>query len=125
MNNKRRYPLSFFVMGVISNLIRTLYVGGLIFLLWIIGLVNNGILIKISGVLLWMWVIFAVVEQIQIGKTSLNKSENEDFNRIMDGMFGENGLYSKKHNKIDREKMLNDLILNTKDANTNKNNNED
>jgi hypothetical protein len=122
MNNKRRYPISFFFLGVIGNLLRTFYVGGLIFLLWIIGLVSNSIFIKISSGILWIWIIFAVVEQIHIRKTCLSKSENENFNRMLDGIFDENGLYSKKQNKIDREKMLNDIIIKTKDTNNNENN---
>lgn len=91
MKNKRKYPLSFFFLGVIINMIRTFYVAVLILLLLVIGLVNNNIYIKISGGILCLWIIFAVVEQIQIRKTVLNKSKNEEFNHIMDVMFGENG----------------------------------
>ena len=90
MNNKRKYPMSFFIFGVISNMISKFYVAVLILLLLIIGLVNNNIFIKISGGLLCAWIIFAVVEQIQIRKILLSKSENEEFNNIMDVVLGEN-----------------------------------
>lgn len=90
MNNKRKYPISFFILGVISNMIRTFYVGVLILLLLIIGLVSNNIFIKISGGILCIWIIFAVVEQIQIRKIALSS--------IMDVIFGENGGTNEDEN---------------------------
>lgn len=91
MNNKRKYPVSFFILGVISNMIRKFYVAVLILILLIIGLVYSNIFIKISGWILFIWIIFAFVEQILIRKIVLSKSENEEFNNIMDVIFGENG----------------------------------
>lgn len=84
---KRKYPFKLFLMMVLLNFtIRHFYffLPGLV--LSIIGIWNQTCL-ALGLALLLVDLIVSVVEQLQIRKTALEKSENEEFNELMDAAF--------------------------------------
>lgn len=100
---KRKYSVSFFLLGILQNLIRYFLIGliGLIFL--IIGVIGVPVCKIIGTIVLACYLLLSIIEQFVIRSASLKESDNPEFNQFMDAAFGvnnqdENALSS--HEKI-------------------------
>lgn len=87
---KRKYPLSFFILGVLQNLIRYFLIGLLGLVLFIIGVMGAPIYKKIGTVILVGYILFSIIPQIFIRSSILKDSDNHEFNEFMNAAFGIN-----------------------------------
>lgn len=85
---KRKYPLSFFLFGMVMNFLFHyfyLFLPGLI--LCIIGIWNLPCLL-IGIAVLGLDLLLSFIEQLEIRKGSLSESDNPKYNEFMDACFG-------------------------------------
>lgn len=108
---KRKYPVSFFFLGVLQNFVRYFVIGliGLVFL--VIGVSGVHICKIIGTIVLVCYLLLCVAMQFFIRFTILKKSNNPEFDKFMNDAFGvnnhsENALSS--HERI--IKMIEDKI---------------
>ncbi len=87
---KRKYPMYFFIMGIIQNLVKYVFIGliGVIFL--IVGLFGPDICKTIGSIILTVYFLICVIEQFFIRSAILKESDNPEFNELMDETFGIN-----------------------------------
>jgi MFS superfamily sulfate permease-like transporter len=69
---KRKYPLSFFIMGIIMDLIRTWYILVLGLLVFLVRIFIPNVPSVIFPILLVIWVAHAIVNQLRVRHISLN-----------------------------------------------------
>ncbi len=85
---KRQYPLSLFIGGVILNLIKTFYMLILIVILFIIGAFGLKAFTNAALILLALDLIWAIALQIRYRSILLKDSDNPEYNDILDQCFG-------------------------------------
>lgn len=87
---ERKYPVSFFVMGILLNLVKYIFIGlvGTIFL--IIGFSGVNICKTIGIVILTGYLVLCVIEQLINRSTILKESNNSELNEFLDHAFGVN-----------------------------------
>lgn len=86
---KRKYPARLFIFNLVMNfLIRYIY-------LWIPGLIliliPNSICTALGIAFLGADLAVSLIDQIRIRKASLTRSDNEEYNRLMDAALGAGG----------------------------------
>ena len=96
---ERKYPLSLFFIGMLTNSILLLLLALLfLILLFVLRAFFNQIPLFAPFLLLAVWFIKSLVEQLGIRKATLEKSENAEFNRIMDSVFDKESPNDWKQN---------------------------
>ena len=87
---KRKYPLSYFFLGALQNLIRYFLIGLIGLVLLIIGLAGVHICQVIGAIVLTCYLLLCIIGQFFIRSACLKESNHPDFNQFMDGAFGHN-----------------------------------
>lgn len=85
---KRKYPMSFFIMGILQNLVRYAFIGLIGALFLIIGTFGADICKTIGIIIFICYFLLCFIEQFIIRFVSLKESNNPEFNEFMDGAFG-------------------------------------
>ena len=88
--NHRKYPLSMFMMGVVLELVRLWYVLAVALLLFLISLFVPAMPIVIPVLLLFVWMVWAILKQLKNKKEVLNMNVDEETNALLDKMFTDN-----------------------------------
>lgn len=87
----RKYPIKMFIIGVLLNfLFHYFYLFLIGLILCIAGIWSSSCLYGGLAVL-GLDLVLSIYEQMQIRKTSLSESDNQDFNEIMDAFLGPEG----------------------------------
>lgn len=108
---KRKYPLSFFLLGVLQNLIRYFLIGLIGFVFIIIGVIGVPICNIIGMMVLAGYLLLSIIEQLFIRSSILKESDNHEFNQFMDAAFGINNNDEKSHFPYERTvKIVEDKI---------------
>jgi hypothetical protein len=115
---KRKYPMSIFIIGIIQNLVKYVFIGlvGVLFL--IIGFFGNDIFITIGRIILICYFILCVMEQFIIRSASLKESSNPEFNEFMDAAFGIDN--QDENNFSPHQKIINIVEEKIKSQNSNR-----
>lgn len=87
---KRKYPVSFFLLGILHNLIRYLLIGIIGLVLLVIGFFGVNICKIIGAIVIICYFLQCIIEQFFIRSTILKESDNPEFNNFMDNAFGNN-----------------------------------
>ncbi|MCL1872900.1 MAG: hypothetical protein FWF85_02150 [Clostridiales bacterium] len=85
--NKRKYPISLFIMGLVFNFLKNWPITVAVLLLFIIRLFLPAIHIIIPLILLIALLVFAVIKELIQMKNVLNMNPNEEANELLDKMF--------------------------------------
>lgn len=117
----RKYPLSFFLFGMVMNFFLHyfyLFIPGAV--LCIIGIWKLPCLF-IGLAILGLDLVLSFMDQIEIRKASLSESDNQEYNEIMDACFGDNpkGIMELLAQKMEdteedrekRQKMMESLVV--------------
>lgn len=116
----RKYPASIFFMGLLLNLAKYLLIGliGVIFL--IIGFFGVDICKIIGIIIIVVYLLLCLIEQIMIRSASLKESRNPEFNEFMNSAFGVNDQEDKNLSNIQRIKnIIEEKIKSQKDDENN------
>ncbi|MGN0438792.1 MAG: hypothetical protein ACI4F4_09740 [Lachnospiraceae bacterium] len=116
MNNNRKIPPVFFLLGIINCMIRFFPVGAIGLICTLIGLIFGSVITEIGIALLIFWILVSIIEEIQICYTIKANHDNEELNEIFDKMFGEDKLMEQvlKGEKDASRDILNELTNNKK-----------
>jgi hypothetical protein len=87
---KRKYPTSFFVIGIMQNLVKYVFISLIGALFLIIGFLGTDMCITIGIIILICYFLLCVIEQFIIRSAILKESNSPEFNEFMDGAFGVN-----------------------------------
>lgn len=87
---KRKYPMSFFVIGIMQNLVKYVLIGLIGALFLIIGFFGTDMCITIGIIVLICYFLLCVIEQFIIRSSILKESSSPEFNEFMDSVFGVN-----------------------------------
>ena len=87
---ERKYPVSFFFLGVFQNCIQYFFLGLIGLILLIIGVIGVHICKIIGVIVLVCYFSLCIIKQLFIRSASLKESDNTEYNKFMDGAFGEN-----------------------------------
>lgn len=85
---KRKYPVSYFILGVFQNFVRYFLIGLIGIVLLVIGFIGVHICKIVGTIVLLCYVLLCIIEQLFIRSASLKQSDNPEFNQIMDSLFG-------------------------------------
>lgn len=86
----RKYPMSFFIIGLLQNLVKYAFIGLISAILLIIGFLGVDICKIIGTIILAVYFLLCVIEQIFIRSAIIKESDNPEFNKFMDQAFGFN-----------------------------------
>jgi hypothetical protein len=87
---KRKYPFTFFILGVFQNMIRYFLIGFIGFVILIIGVIGVPICKIVGLFVVTIYLLLCIIEQLFIRSISLKESNNQEFNQFMDAAFGVN-----------------------------------
>lgn len=87
---KRKYPLSFFLFGILQNLIRYLFIGFIGLVLLVVGFFGVHFCKIIGAIVIICYFLQCIIEQFLIRFAALKESDNAEFNNFMDNAFGNN-----------------------------------
>lgn len=85
---KRKYPITFFVLGVFLNLIRYFLICLIGLVIIIIGIISFPICKTIGLAIIAFYLLLSIIDQLFIRSASLNESDDQEFNQFMDAAFG-------------------------------------
>lgn len=81
---KRKYPFSLFFWGVISNMLRYGLLCLLSIVLVVVGAFVHPVALYVGLGLFAGYILLCIIEQLYIRHICLKKSEDEEFNKLMD-----------------------------------------
>ena len=85
---KRKYPFTFFILGVFENMIRYLFIGFIGLVLLIVGVIGVPVCKIVGLFVVTIYLLLSIIEQLFIRSISLKESNNQAFNQFMDAAFG-------------------------------------
>ncbi|WP_455716556.1 hypothetical protein, partial [Anaerosporobacter sp.] len=85
---KRKYPITLFLLGMISNAIRYFVIGLLGIVFVFIGLFAGKGCMIFGLVILMGYVVLCTIEQIKIRNATLNTSGNSEVDKLLDAILG-------------------------------------
>lgn len=85
---RRKYPIWFFLFGLLQNMTRYILIGLTGIVLWIIGLFGVDICKTIGAIVLGIYLLICIVEQFIIRSATLKESDNPELNEFFDQAFG-------------------------------------
>lgn len=101
---KRKYPILFFIMGLLQSMIRYFLIGLIGIVLWIFGLFGIEICKLFSVIVLAGYFLLCVAEQIIMRSVSLGDSDNPELNEFRDIAFGVKN--KNENNKSAQERIV-------------------
>lgn len=88
--NKRKYPISMFIMGTILNLFKLWQCFIVVIILFIICRVKPALPITIPIVMTGILILIAMLQQFRARKILLSPAENKEADELLDKMFADN-----------------------------------
>lgn len=101
---KRRYPISLFLMGLLLNLGKFIWIAliGIVFL--VIGFMGNSVCTTIGVVIMILYVLICLIQQIVYVVVFYQKGDNAEFNSFLDMAFTKNDPGGK--NRSSRQRVI-------------------
>jgi hypothetical protein len=84
---KRKYPMSIFIMGVVVCLFRTWYILAITIFIYFVSLFHPDTSTRIALIPLIVWIFLAIIKQLIYRKTLLSMNPDDD---LFNKMFADN-----------------------------------